>query len=110
MDPAVATSQRFSEADLRRLDGCIVLVESASDQRTPPTGLRGTLAVRPDGRGGCKVMVTLGFPQMFTAEAHQRTIVLADDDVAALLASERNGAFELVVRDRLDPAATSGNE
>ena len=96
--------------DIRRLHGKIVLAESAQDHRNPPTGVRGTLEVRDDEGGNPAVFVALEFPQMFTARAHHRTVRLSPEEVVRLLASERNGTFEIVLPGRLDPDAPAGNE
>jgi len=100
-----------SPADLHRLHDKIVLINSAQDRRNPPTGIRGTIEVRPGLAGrGRVVQVELDFPQMFSTRAHHRTVTLTEEEVARLLASERNGVFELTLDDRLDPEARQGNE
>ena len=45
--------------------------------------------------------VVVEFPQMFTRQAHHRTIPLDDASLARLLASERNGVFEFTIDDEL---------
>lgn len=97
--------------DLRALHNKIVLVKSARDTRNPPTALRGTIEVHEDPTDRSPlVQVVLDFPQMFTTRAHHRTITLDARAVERLLASERNGSFELTLDDPLDPAAPPGNE
>ena len=97
--------------DLRALHQKIVLVKSASDRRDPPTALRGTLEVHEDPADrGALVQIVLQFPQMFTTRVHQRVITLDAPAIERLLASERNGTFEITLEERLDPAAPAGNE
>lgn len=97
--------------DLSQLEGRIVLVSSARDRHNPPTGMRGTLRVRPEpGNRTLSVEIELDFPQMFSTGAHHRTVRLGDDKLAELLASERDGTFSVTLDDRLDPAAPRDNE
>lgn len=98
-------------ADLHELEGRVVLVCSAWDQHNPPTGLRGTIRV-PDAEGSARprIEVELDFPQMFVTRAHHRTVVLSDDEVSELLASEDCGGFTVFLRGRLDPQAPVGSE
>lgn len=98
--------------DLRPLHHKIVLVKSSRDRRNPPTGLRGTIEVHEDprARGTPLVQITLGFPQMFTTRAHHRTLTLDAAAVERLVASERNGAYEITLDEPLDPEAPAGNE
>jgi hypothetical protein len=90
----------MNPADLQRLQGRIVLVESATDYHTPPTGLRGSLQVI--GQTNPRVQVALDFPQMFLTPAHHRVIPLTDAEVARMLANERDGTYELVIDGPLD--------
>lgn len=96
--------------DLRALHHKIVLVKSGRDHCNPPTALRGTIEVHddPGARGTPLVQITLGFPQMFTTRAHHRTITLDAAAVERLVASERNGTFELTLDEPLDPAISPG--
>jgi hypothetical protein len=93
----------MNPADIQRLQGGIVLVESASDYHRPPTGVRGSIEVV--GHEPPQVQIALEFPQMFLTPAHHRTIPLSEADVARLLASERDGTYELVIDGPLDPLA-----
>lgn len=112
MNSPSRTSSAFSFAELDRLHGCIVLVESAQDHRNPPSALRGTLEVHPGPAENDPphVAIRLEFPQMFTTPAHQRTVALSDEEISRLLASERAGTFRLMLDGRLDPLAPAGNE
>ncbi|HUR60177.1 MAG TPA: hypothetical protein VM029_20810 [Opitutaceae bacterium] len=95
--------------DLRRLHQKIVLVKSSRDGRNPPTGRRGTIEVHDDpdprARGAALVQIALDFPQMFTTRAHHRTITLDAAAIERLIASERNGTYELTIDEPLDPDA-----
>lgn len=95
--------------DLRLLHHKIVLVKSSRDRRNPPTALRGTLEVQDDPaeRGTPLVQIALDYPQMFRSRAHHHTITLDQSALERLLASERNGSFELTIDEDLDPAATA---
>jgi hypothetical protein len=95
--------------DLRLLHNKIVLVKSSRDRRNPPTALRGTLEVHDDPaeRGTPLVQIALDFPQMFRSRAHHHTITLDQSALERLLASERNGSFELTIDEDLDPEATA---
>ena len=85
------------------LQGRVVLVTSTRDQRHPPTARRGNLEVRERGRGGpLDVAVVLEFPDRFNEPAHQRIIPLDDTALARLLASEKNGTYELSIDEELD--------
>jgi hypothetical protein len=95
----------MNPADLQRLQGGIVLVESASDYHTPRTGLRGSIEVVD--HGGLHVQIALEFPQMFLTPAHHRVIPLSEADVARLLESEQHGTYELVIDGPLDPLASA---
>lgn len=97
--------------DLTELNGKLVLVCSDQDKRNPPTGVRGTLwAVQPATGGPSVVEVELEFPQMFTTKAHARRVVLSEDEIAKMLASENRGTFMITLHTRIDPEAPSGNE
>jgi len=84
----------MSSTDRNDLDGKIVLVRSTRDLRNPPTALRGTLRLAPLEKGRNLVQVVLDFPEMFTAPAHQKVIVLDDATVERLVSSVRAGTFE----------------
>lgn len=99
----------MNATDLRDLDGKIVLVTSALDQRNPSTGRRGTLHV-DDAAGMQRVTVEIDFPEMFTSRAHTRRIVLTESQVADMLATEHYGAYTLTLEERLDPSLHPGNE
>jgi hypothetical protein len=97
--------------DVKSLDGKVVLVRSARNNRNPETAVRGTIEVRePAGGGEPSVQVALEFPQMFTTRAHHRTIALTPDEVRQLLAPGPDGALEITLVERLDPAAPPGND
>ena len=87
--------------DLSRLAGRVVLVKSTRDRRTPPTALRGSLEVRPNPGAAPDVSVAVEFPQMFTTQAHHRSIPLDPAALKRLLASEYQGTFELTIDDEL---------
>ena len=91
--------------DLRVLDKKIVLVKSSRDRRNPPTALRGTIEVHDDpaDRGTPLVQIALDFPQMFTTRAHHHTITLDAPAIERLVASERNGTYEIAIDEPLDP-------
>lgn len=91
----------LDSAALARLDGKTVLVSSTLDQGNPPIALRGTIEVRADAASEPEVRLALEFPQMFTVQAHHRTVVLDREQVARLLASECSGTFEIELA-RLD--------
>ena len=74
---------------------------SRCDRRNPPAGMRGSIEVRETAGARPEVRISIEFPQMFNSRAHHRTIVLDDAEVARLLASERNGAFEFTIDDEL---------
>lgn len=102
MERLPATPDVEAPVDLRRLDGKIVLVKSSRDHRNPPSALRGTIEVRqtaPDEAS--EVRLAIEFPQMFTARAHHRTIVLDHADILRLLASEYNQTYEFTIDDEL---------
>jgi hypothetical protein len=89
--------------DVRELDGRVVLVRSARDTHNPPTALRGNIAVKEHiQEGTATVCVVLNLPDMFTSPAHSRVIPLDEQQLQQLLASERNGTYELVIQDALD--------
>lgn len=97
--------------DLAELDGKIALVCSARDHRNPPTGVRGTIRVREvPVEGRPVVQVEMDFPQMFATRAHHRVVTLSDEELLRLRASGHDGAFTVVIDDRLDPEAPAGSE
>lgn len=81
----------------RSLQGRTVLVRPARSGENPVTGVRGSLEVGDDPSAGrpC-VEIVLRFPEMFQQQTHERRIRLDDEQLAALLASEVNGAYEFV--------------
>jgi len=89
------------DADLRRLNGKIVLVKSSRDRRNPPTALRGTIEVRENPGAAPEVNLAVDFPQMFTQHAHRRTIPLDPEGITQLINSEYNGTFEFTIDDEL---------
>jgi hypothetical protein len=89
--------------DLPALHGRVVLVKSADDIHNPPAGRRGTVEVQSGSAGERPVVrVVVDFPDMSTTAAHDRIITLDDRALAQLLASERNGTYELVLPAELD--------
>ncbi len=84
---------------IRALDGRSVLVRpAATGEHWPVAGGRGILRVSdsPDSQG-LRVEIQLERPHLFTRIAHQELIRLTDNEVRALLATDRNGAFEYVL-------------
>ena len=63
--------------------------------------MRGWVEVVDSGRARPEVRIAVEFPQMFTAPAHHRTFVLDEEQLAQLLANERNGTFEFTIDDEL---------
>jgi hypothetical protein len=97
----------ISSTDLRALNGKVVLVKSAHDLRNPPTALRGSLAVREIGESfessqRPEVHVVLTFPDMFNRAAHEEMIPLSEEEIARLVASERDGTFEITIDHSFD--------
>jgi hypothetical protein len=89
--------------DVRELEGRVVLVKSARDTHNPPTGVRGNIAVKAHAEEGlATVCVVLDLPDMFTSPAHSRIIPLDEEQLRQLLASERNGTYELLLQESLD--------
>jgi hypothetical protein len=88
-------------ADLKELNGRIVLVKSSRDHRSPPTAMRGWIEVPATPKPGTGAAVVVEFPQMFSSVAHHRTFRLSEPALAQLLASERNGIFEFTIDDDL---------
>ena len=90
--------------DLNSLSRAIVLVKSSRDHRNPPTAMRGTIQVYESNDGlSSTVKVELDYPQMFESPAHHRLIVLNDAQVDELLASEREGVYQVTVDEDLNP-------
>ncbi len=90
-------------SSIRELEGKNVLVRSSSDTHNPPIGVRGVIHVAETGEHEpAKVEIVLEFPDMFNAPAHERIIVLREDGIDRLLASETNGTFELTISAPLD--------
>lgn len=96
-----AQEENALDRDIRHLDGRVVLVKSARDQRNPPAGIRGWIEVQERGDGAPEVRIAVEFPQMFSTAAHHRTFTLSQDAVERLMASERAGAFEFTIDDEL---------
>ena len=85
-------------SELKNLNGKSVLVRSTSDEKNPPVGVRGWIHVVNTGETGeAKVEIILEFPDMFNEPAHERVIILREDGIDRLLASEVNGAFQLTI-------------
>ncbi len=81
----------------------IVLVKPPKSGELNATGMRGTLRVveAPERPRGVKVEVVLGYPEMSDMggmPAHEEVIVLAEDELPALLASEEAGTFSYEVK------------
>jgi hypothetical protein len=91
-----------SPLDLRELNGRIVLVRSSRDHRNPPSAMRGWIEVPADAESPADAAVVVEFPQMFTTQAHHRTIRLNESSFARLLDSEHNGVFEFTIDDKLE--------
>ena len=91
----------MSAADLKDLNGRVVLVKSSLDPHNPRTGIRGWIEVHEEPGAMPEVGISLEFPQMFSSRAHHRTIPLDSAALERLLASERNGAYEFTVDDEL---------
>ncbi len=87
--------------DLKALQGRVVLVKSTRDIRNPPVALRGMLEVHEEPSGASTVSIEVDFPQMFSVPAHRRSLVLSEEDLARLIASERRGAFEFTIQEEL---------
>ena len=89
----------LTSIDLRSLERQTVLVRSAADGHNPPVGRRGWIHVVDTGESGRepKVELIVEYPDMFNEPAHERIFVLRDDELATLLASERNGAYEFTL-------------
>jgi hypothetical protein len=89
--------------DLARLQGATVLVRSTLDRRNPPAARRGSIQiVDTDQEAPPRVEIVLEFPEMFSKPAHQRAIVLSEESLASLLATEKSGAFEFTIDEKLD--------
>jgi hypothetical protein len=88
-------------ADLRELQGKIVLVKSTRDRRNPATAMRGWIEVHENAGAAPEMSIAVEFPQMFSVPAHHRTIPLDRGALERLLASERNGTFEFTIDDEL---------
>ncbi len=90
------------------LDGCDVLVR----QTTPPfpgtpVTLRGVVRVveAPD-QAVPSVTIALSFPSVFTSAQEEHTLHLTEDEVAALQASEHDGAYEHTLQGSFDALRT----
>jgi hypothetical protein len=94
----------MTTSDLKRLSGAIVLIRSSRDKRVPPTAMRGTIEIHTQEDGVTPaVMLALDYPQMFNAPAHHRTIALSDRQVDVLIASERDGVYQIELDIDLNP-------
>ena len=91
--------------DLRILSEKTVLTKSSRDKRNPPVALRGTIEVQEDPRegGSALVEISLDFPQMFSTQAHHHTLTLDPAAIERLIASERNGTYEITIDEPLNP-------
>ncbi|HEY0947810.1 MAG TPA: hypothetical protein VGD81_21180 [Opitutaceae bacterium] len=90
--------------DLHRLDGANVLVKQ-TQQSLPgsPVAVRGVLRVTDEGQPPAPaVEIVLTHPAMFSTPAFEQAIPLDEDDLAALLASEHDGAYTFVYHGALD--------
>jgi hypothetical protein len=100
------TSESKKAVDLHHLSRAIVLVKSSRDRRTPPTALRGTIEVYEASDGVAAVVkVALDYPEMFNTAAHHRLITLSDAEVDELIASERDGVYQVTVDEDLSPVS-----
>jgi hypothetical protein len=88
--------------DLRQLHGSLVLLKSRHDRHTPPTGMRGTIEVSESPGTEPQVTLVIDFPQMFTTQAHRRTLALNQAQIRELIRSETNGTFEFTIDDDLE--------
>jgi hypothetical protein len=94
----------MTATDRLHLHGASVLVRSTQDHRNPPTALRGTIDTRAtDGSELPHIRIVLEYPDMFTVPAHQGIIDLDDTAAERLLASEREGVYELTIDEPLEP-------
>ena len=80
-------------AQLRRLDGCNVLVKPARPADPNAVGMRGTIRVRdvPANQGMVQVEIVLVYPErsdMNGLPAHEEIISLSQGDVMRLQANE----------------------
>jgi hypothetical protein len=83
---------------LSALDGKTILVTSSLDQHNPPAGIRGTIRIVDDAESmASKVEVELTYPDMFLRGAHDRVLVLTNEEIEQLLTREYRGAYELTV-------------
>ena len=82
--------------DLQSLRGRNVLVSSAVDTREPRVALRGSIELQ-ESPSGTLVGIVLEYPQMFQSRSHRRTIWLSDDEVRALVESERDGVWQFMI-------------
>lgn len=98
--PAFSTTH-LTPAELHALNGRSVLVKSRHDHRNPPTAMRGCLEVSHADTESPTVSIAVEFPQMFCTSAHHRSVLLNDESLARLLASERDGTFEFTIDDEL---------
>lgn len=90
--------------DLHRLDGANVLVKQ-TQQSLPgsPVAVRGVLRVTDEGQPPAPtVEIVLTHPAMFSTPAFEQVIPLDEDDIAALFASECDGAYTFVYHGALD--------
>ena len=68
--------------------------------------MRGTIQVYEGNDAiSAAVKIELDYPQMFNAPAHHRTFVLNDAQIEELIASERDGVFEITLDEDLSPTS-----
>lgn len=102
--PPGATMSLMSTPDRQSLEARSVLVRIAGDPHNPPVASRGTLHLEPDPSvpGKSRATLTVDFPDMFTAPAHQRVIELDEAALGRLLAGERDGTLEWTIEENLE--------
>ena len=88
-------------ADLRALNGRIVLVKSSRNRRNPPTAARGWIEVHEKPDAPPEISIAIEFPQMFSTPAHRRSIPLDDATIGRLLAFNDDRPFEFTIDDEL---------
>ncbi|MGH8018827.1 MAG: hypothetical protein ACREIA_11125 [Opitutaceae bacterium] len=92
--------------EIRKLEGCTVLVVPGDAKgENPVVGQRGTIHVSD----AAEVSIALEFPAMFFGSVRQQRLVLDDDGVARLLASEVAGNYTFVVPGQIEPPPTEAS-
>lgn len=98
----MSPSQDSTEGrDLQELHGRPILVRSARDRRNPPVAVYGWIEVGASTGNKSAASVVIEFPQMFTSNAHRRTIPLPPAEVKRLLTSA-SAALDITL-DEIDP-------